>query len=229
MSKKKTPENISDRRAFSFVQAVEAGYNPSEYFVHEGDDFPQGEFVATLDFKVWTKKAMGLGCYFTLKGGHKIVLTAFRVEPKLIDGVVSRYNGWYAAQDCVLDMSRPDMGRLGRRFLVEIGATATNRPKWLRCVPFVAVFTRKNPARVVRSSPAISLPLSTRTNNLLVGMISRSDLKGEPLSPEVVAKFSRHEIRRIVGMGEKSFREVARWLKRHELDFASLTADQARD
>ena len=225
MSKQQTDNGAGDQRALSFTQAVKAGFNPSDYFVLEGAEFPQGEFLATLDFKVWTKKGDGIGCYFTLKGGQKIVLTAFLAVPKLIEGVVSRYNDWYAAHDCVVDMSRPDVGRPGRRFQIEIGATATNRPKWLRCEPVAPKKIKR--AVKPRASSSVELPLSARTHNLLVGMVSRSHLKGEAISPEIIARFNKYEIRRLVGMGEKSFREVARWLKRHDLDFSSATQDQA--
>lgn len=40
---------------------------------------PEGELLATLDLKVWTKAAFGISCYFTVKDtGQKIRLTLFR-------------------------------------------------------------------------------------------------------------------------------------------------------
>jgi hypothetical protein len=46
---------MEDRNVLSWHQALEKGFNPSDY-PFQMESVPLGEFPATLDFKIWAKK-----------------------------------------------------------------------------------------------------------------------------------------------------------------------------
>lgn len=57
--------------------ALEKGYEPRLYS-YATADVPLGVYEAALDFKIWAKKAMGIGCYFTQKDtGAKFQITVY--------------------------------------------------------------------------------------------------------------------------------------------------------
>ncbi len=67
-----------ERNVYTWHIAVEKGLNPSDY-TYDPDLIPLGQFEATLDFKIWSKKVMGINCYFTEKNsGVKFQLTVYR-------------------------------------------------------------------------------------------------------------------------------------------------------
>ena len=68
----------SNRNVLSWHQALEKGYNPTSY-PFETVLAVLGEFHATLDFKVWAKKTMGISCFFTRPEDQtKFQLTVYR-------------------------------------------------------------------------------------------------------------------------------------------------------
>lgn len=67
-----------ERNVYTWHVAIEEGLNPSEYSYFP-ELIPTGEIEATLDFKIWSKKVMGINCYFTAKVlGIKFQLTVYR-------------------------------------------------------------------------------------------------------------------------------------------------------
>ncbi|TKT84891.1 hypothetical protein [Dyadobacter frigoris] len=68
----------SNRNVLSWHQALDKGFNPSSY-PFETELVPQGEFPATLDFKIWAKKISGISCFFTRPEDQtKFQLTVYR-------------------------------------------------------------------------------------------------------------------------------------------------------
>ena len=68
------------KNVMTWRQAVDNGYTErvAEYSY---ENIPVGSFRASLDFKIWAKKVMGINCFFTIKEtGQKILLTAFCKE-----------------------------------------------------------------------------------------------------------------------------------------------------
>ena len=62
----------------SFNTAINSGFEPRDYS-WEKKDIPVGEYLAWLDFMIWSKKYMAINCYFTVKDvGAKIILSAYR-------------------------------------------------------------------------------------------------------------------------------------------------------
>lgn len=79
---------------YSFNQALENQCEPREYS-YQQEDLPTGTFVATLDFKIWAKKAMAVNCYFTHKEtGKKFLVSVYRRPMPLED---------YLLPECDLD------------------------------------------------------------------------------------------------------------------------------
>ncbi len=67
-----------ESNVLSWNTALERGYEPKLY-PYTVDHIPIGEYMATLDFKIWAKKAMAVCCYFTqADSGRKFQLTVFR-------------------------------------------------------------------------------------------------------------------------------------------------------
>lgn len=65
-------------KVMSWNLAIENGYNPSLY-TYNVTDIPVGEYEAELQFKIWSKNIMGIGCYFIQKQtGKRFKLTVFR-------------------------------------------------------------------------------------------------------------------------------------------------------
>jgi hypothetical protein len=61
----------------SWQQALDQGYNPRDYSYHK-EDIPIGEYLATLDFKIWSK-VQGITIYFSkVDSNQKFQLTVFR-------------------------------------------------------------------------------------------------------------------------------------------------------
>lgn len=78
----------------SWGVALRKGFQPGMYSYSE---VPLGAYEATLDFKIWAKKIMGINCYFTQSNtGKKFQLTVYckfkkglyRIEGCEIDFVV---------------------------------------------------------------------------------------------------------------------------------------------
>ena len=62
----------------SWNAALEKGYEPRLY-PYEVEYVPPGIFEARLDFKIWAKKTMAIGCYFTQNDtGTKFQLPVYR-------------------------------------------------------------------------------------------------------------------------------------------------------
>ncbi|MBN8880468.1 MAG: hypothetical protein J0I32_23190 [Sphingobacteriales bacterium] len=61
----------------SWNEALKRGHEPRLYSYAAGD-IPLGNVEATLDFKIWAQKVMGIGCYFTkMETGKKFLLTVY--------------------------------------------------------------------------------------------------------------------------------------------------------
>ncbi len=66
------------KNVLSWKQALEADHTPNEYSFR-ATDIPEGSYLATLDFKIWAKKANAVSCYFTkANSGEKMLLTVYR-------------------------------------------------------------------------------------------------------------------------------------------------------
>ena len=58
--------------------ALEENYEPRDYSYHK-EDIQEGEYLASLDFKIWSKKVSGITCYFTnQETNQKFQLTVYR-------------------------------------------------------------------------------------------------------------------------------------------------------
>ena len=79
----------------SWKLALEKGFDPRSY-TYDPAKIPVGAFEAILDFKIWAKQAMGVGCYFSQKeSGYRFVLTVYR----------DRLNQEYRIKDCPIDFT----------------------------------------------------------------------------------------------------------------------------
>lgn len=68
------------RNVLSWNEALGQGLEPRLYS-YTADKVPMGKVDAKLDFKIWSKWAIGISCYFTdLVTGVKFQLTVFRNE-----------------------------------------------------------------------------------------------------------------------------------------------------
>jgi hypothetical protein len=66
------------RNVMSWNDALAQGYQPRLYS-YQPADIPAGDLEATLDFKIWSKWASAVSCYFTPTGSdRKFQLTVFR-------------------------------------------------------------------------------------------------------------------------------------------------------
>ena len=69
---------MADRNVLTWHQALDKGFNPPDY-PFQTAWVPLGEFTATLDFKIWAKKTMGISCFFTRQEDQtKFQLTVYR-------------------------------------------------------------------------------------------------------------------------------------------------------
>lgn len=61
-----------------FFPALEAGYEPKNYSFYK-EDVPNGNYLAKLDFMLWSKTFMAINCFFTMKdSGQKISLSVYK-------------------------------------------------------------------------------------------------------------------------------------------------------
>lgn len=61
-----------------FFPALEAGYEPKNYSFYK-QEVPIGNYLAKLDFMLWSKTFMAINCFFTIKdGGKKISLSVYK-------------------------------------------------------------------------------------------------------------------------------------------------------
>lgn len=61
-----------------FFPALEAGYEPKNYSFYK-EDVPTGNYLAKLDFMLWSKTFMAINCFFTIKdSGKKISLSVYK-------------------------------------------------------------------------------------------------------------------------------------------------------
>lgn len=61
----------------SWKAAIQKGLQPGSY-PYQPEHVPSAEVTATLDFKIWAKKLMGVSCYFTeVHTGRKFQLTVY--------------------------------------------------------------------------------------------------------------------------------------------------------
>src|SRR4051812_17243103 len=89
-----------DRNVLTWHIAVEEGLNPRDY-PYNAEEIPVGEFEAVLDFKIWSKKVMGISCYFTqAETGKKFQLTVYR----------RAINETYTLKDCEIDFTQSPIG-----------------------------------------------------------------------------------------------------------------------
>lgn len=66
-----------ERNVQSFGMAINSGYNPLDY-IFDPEKILVGEYDAVLDFKIWSKRIIGINCYFTkLLTKEKIQLTVY--------------------------------------------------------------------------------------------------------------------------------------------------------
>lgn len=61
-----------------FFPALEAGYEPKNYSFYK-EDVPTGDYLAKLDFMLWSKTFMAINCFFTIKdSGKKVSLSVYK-------------------------------------------------------------------------------------------------------------------------------------------------------
>lgn len=71
-------KNYSMNNVLSWNMALEENYEPRDYSYHK-EDIQEGEYLASLDFKIWSKKIPGITCYFTnQETDQKFQLTVYR-------------------------------------------------------------------------------------------------------------------------------------------------------
>jgi len=103
----------------SFRKALNRGFNPREYTY---GPLPQGEWLGTLDAKIWGK-SLNLVCYFTSREGSKFCLSAFRVRTGKGAGK------WYTPKDGNIDVSNEAI-RVGNEYKLHTGRNNRNNPAW---------------------------------------------------------------------------------------------------
>ena len=91
------------RNVLSWNVALRNGFQPRLYPYTFGA-VPLGEYDAILDFKVWAKKIMAIGCYFTQASTDK----KFQLT------VYCSGTGIYRIKDCPIDFTECPIGRLYR-------------------------------------------------------------------------------------------------------------------
>jgi hypothetical protein len=74
------------------------------FYPYAFGEVPLGEYEAVLDFKVWAKKIMAIGCYFT----QAITDKKFQLT------VYCSGTGIYRIKDCPIDFTECPIGRLYR-------------------------------------------------------------------------------------------------------------------
>jgi len=68
------------RNVLTWRTALDQGFEPRDY-PYAAEKVPVGTLQAKLDFKIWSKKAIGINAYFTaVPGGQKFQFTVFRNE-----------------------------------------------------------------------------------------------------------------------------------------------------
>lgn len=78
----------------SWGVALAKGFQPGQYSYTE---VPLGEYEATLDFKIWAKKIMGINCYFTKAvTGQNFQLTVY----------CKHRTGIYKIEGCSIDFTQ---------------------------------------------------------------------------------------------------------------------------
>jgi hypothetical protein len=55
-----------ENNVLSWNVALEKGYEP-HLFPYTAEEIPLGQYDTFLEFKIWSKKAMGMSCYFKKK------------------------------------------------------------------------------------------------------------------------------------------------------------------
>ncbi|CAN5165971.1 hypothetical protein BH11BAC5_BH11BAC5_44030 [soil metagenome] len=66
-----------ERNVFSRGVALNKGYKPGLY-TYDAVLIPMGEYIAVLDYKIWSKRIIAINCYFTkLDEGNKFVVTVY--------------------------------------------------------------------------------------------------------------------------------------------------------
>lgn len=82
------------RNVLSWNEALEENYEPRDYS-YQKEDIQEGEYLVSLDFKIWSKKVTGITCYFTnQKTNQKFQLTVYRDK-----------DGEYKLKDCEIDFA----------------------------------------------------------------------------------------------------------------------------
>ncbi|WP_121355714.1 hypothetical protein [Flavisolibacter nicotianae] len=67
-----------ESNVLSWNAALQKGHEPRLY-PYATETVPFGRYYAVLDFKIWAKKAIAIGCYFTQKStGIKFQVTVYR-------------------------------------------------------------------------------------------------------------------------------------------------------
>ena len=89
------------RNVLSWDVALRNGFKPHLY-TYAFDAIPLGECEAMLDFKIWAKKIMAVGCYFT----HAATEQKFQLT------VYCSGTGLYRIKDCPIDFTECPVGRL---------------------------------------------------------------------------------------------------------------------
>ena len=92
------------RNVLSWNAALDIGLDPRKYTYVAGE-IPLGEFEAVLDFKIWAKKILAIGCYFT----HAVTEQKFQLTVYCKAGV-----GLYRVEECSIDFTECPIGRLYR-------------------------------------------------------------------------------------------------------------------
>jgi hypothetical protein len=84
------------RNVLSWNQALEENYEPRDYSYHK-EDIQEGEYLASLDFKIWSKKILGITCYLTnQETDQKFQLTVYR----------DKKDREYKLKDCEIDFTQ---------------------------------------------------------------------------------------------------------------------------
>jgi hypothetical protein len=108
------------KNVLSWNQALEAGHTPKEYS-YRAADIPEGSYQATLDFKIWAKKANAVSCYFTKAGsGEKMLLTVYRD---------------FKDEEYFLDNTNFRICPTGTAYNIEVTYNSKGNPKLISAVP----------------------------------------------------------------------------------------------
>ncbi|RKR82845.1 hypothetical protein BDD43_3035 [Mucilaginibacter gracilis] len=108
-----TPAN-KERTVLGFKPALDAGYEPRNYSWLP-DVVAVGNYEATLDFMIWSKKHVAVDCYLTVVGdGKQIRLTAYR----------NKAEDYMAGELAVTYLP------FGTRLIVTVALNGAGYPKW---------------------------------------------------------------------------------------------------